>query len=115
MAPWGCRVSTTSRPCGGSDRTGASSLFDAPWLPLYLLVIWLLSPWLGIVATVSALLLFLTGLTNELVRSRPLREANAIHVETGRRCAPPCSAPKRSARWACDACCAAGSAATTRS
>ena len=61
---------------------GASSLFDAPWLPLYLLVIWLLSPWLGIVATVSALLLFLTGLTNELVTRRPLREANAIHVET---------------------------------
>jgi PrtD family type I secretion system ABC transporter len=61
---------------------GATSLFDAPWLPLYLLVIWLLSPWLGIVATVSALLLFMTGAINEFVTRRSLREANTIHVET---------------------------------
>jgi len=61
---------------------GATSLFDAPWLPLYLIVIWLMSPWLGIVATVSATALFLTGLTNELVTRQSLRDANAIHVET---------------------------------
>lgn len=61
---------------------GATNLFDAPWMPLYLAVIWLLSPWLGIVATVSALALFLTGLANELVTRRSLREANAIHTET---------------------------------
>jgi ATP-binding cassette, subfamily C, bacterial EexD len=61
---------------------GAVNLFDAPWMPLYLAVIWLLNPWLGVVATLSALLLFLTGLTNELVTRGPLREANAIHTET---------------------------------
>ena len=61
---------------------GAIGLFDAPWLPLYLVVIWLLHPWLGIVATVSALALFLTGLTAELATRRPLRDANTIHVET---------------------------------
>jgi ATP-binding cassette, subfamily C, bacterial EexD len=61
---------------------GATSLFDAPWMPLYLVVIWLMSPWLGIVATVSAMALFLTGLANELVTRNALRDANAIHVET---------------------------------
>src|SRR5690349_125090 len=60
---------------------GATSLFDAPWMPIYLVVIWLMSPWLGIVATVSAVVLFLTGLTNELVTRNSLRDANAIHVE----------------------------------
>src|SRR5689334_8220640 len=61
---------------------GATSLFDAPWMPLYLVVIWLMSPWLGIVATVSAAALFLTGLTNELLTRNSLRDANTIHVET---------------------------------
>jgi PrtD family type I secretion system ABC transporter len=62
--------------------SGATNLFDAPWMPLYLLVIWLLNPWLGIVATVSAAVLFLIGLTNELVTRRSLREANTINTET---------------------------------
>jgi ATP-binding cassette subfamily C protein EexD len=61
---------------------GATSLFDAPWMPLYLVVIWLLSPWLGIAATVSAVLLILTGLANELGTRGALRQANAINTET---------------------------------
>lgn len=61
---------------------GAVNLFDAPWMPLYLAVIWLMSPWLGVVATVSAGLLFLTGLTNELVTRRALTEAGAVGNET---------------------------------
>jgi ATP-binding cassette subfamily C protein EexD len=61
---------------------GATNLFDAPWMPLYLGVIWLLSPWLGIVATVSAVLLFLTGWLNELATRRALRDAGAMQSET---------------------------------
>lgn len=61
---------------------GATNLFDAPFMPLYLAVIWLLHPWLGVVATVSAALLFLTGWLNELVTRRPLRDANAMQNET---------------------------------
>jgi PrtD family type I secretion system ABC transporter len=61
---------------------GAINLFDAPWMPLYLAVIWLLSPWLGIVATLSAVCLILTGLANEVVTRRSLAQANAIGGET---------------------------------
>ncbi len=61
---------------------GAVNLFDAPWMPLYLVVIWLLNPWLGIVATVSAALLFMTGFFNELATRRALGEANAKNSET---------------------------------
>ncbi len=61
---------------------GAVNLFDAPWMPLYLAVIWLLNPWLGVVATVSAACLFLTGYANELATRRGIAEANAIGGET---------------------------------
>jgi PrtD family type I secretion system ABC transporter len=61
---------------------GAVSLFDAPWMPLYLLIIWLLHPWLGVVATVSAACLFLTGLANEIATRRGMARANAISGET---------------------------------
>lgn len=61
---------------------GATNLFDAPWVPVYVVVIGMLSPWLGVIAVVSAVLLFLTGLANELVTRRALREASAIGSES---------------------------------
>lgn len=61
---------------------GAPNLFDAPWMPLYLTVIWLMNPWLGVVATASAVLLFTTGLLNELATRRALAEANEKNNET---------------------------------
>lgn len=56
---------------------GAINLFDAPWMPLYLVVLWLLDPWIGGIATVGAILLFSTGLLNEFATRGALTEANA--------------------------------------
>ncbi|HEX6979324.1 MAG TPA: type I secretion system permease/ATPase, partial [Alphaproteobacteria bacterium] len=58
---------------------GAISLFDAPWMPLYLAVIYLLHPALGMIAAGGAVLLFATGVVNELATRRPLTEANVAH------------------------------------
>ncbi len=58
---------------------GAISLFDAPWMPLYLVVICLLHPALGVIAAGGAVLLFATGVVNELATRRPLTEANVAH------------------------------------
>ena len=44
---------------------GVFALFDAPWLPIYLLVIFLFSPTLGLFALVGAFTLFAVGFVNE--------------------------------------------------
>lgn len=45
--------------------SGCSALFDAPWLPIYLLVIFLFHPILGITATLGAIGLFVLAVLNE--------------------------------------------------
>lgn len=57
--------------------TGIISLFDAPWLPIYLLVIYLFHPVLGVVATAGAGLLLLLAVLNEKLTRRPLEELQA--------------------------------------
>lgn len=52
-------------------------LFDAPWAPVFMLVIWIIHPWLGIFASVSALLLFAIAIATDVLTRRKLREMNA--------------------------------------
>ncbi len=61
------------------------SLFDAPWVPLYLLVIYLLHPTLGAIALSGALVLFLLAVANELATRRPLKAANEQWVKAMRK------------------------------
>jgi len=56
---------------------GVFAFFDAPWTPLFLLVIFLLHPWLGIFATVAAVILFALAYINEVITRQPLGAANA--------------------------------------
>jgi PrtD family type I secretion system ABC transporter len=64
--------------------TGIFSLFDAPWLPVYLLVIYLFHPLLGIVATGGAGILLLLAFLNEKLTRRPLEELQAEQRRAGR-------------------------------
>ena len=57
---------------------GPLALFDMPWIPLYLGVIFLFHPFLGLVATAGAGLLFLLAIMSEIVNRKPLREAAGI-------------------------------------
>ncbi|SLN68859.1 type I secretion system permease/ATPase [Oceanibacterium hippocampi] len=61
------------------------SLFDAPWVPVYLLVIFLLHPWLGVVALGGAVLLFALAIVNEKITNRPLRDASMMALTANRR------------------------------
>lgn len=54
---------------------GLLSLFDTPWVPIYLAIVFLLHPLLGVVATAGALILFLLALLNQFLTRKPLATA----------------------------------------
>ncbi len=56
---------------------GLLAFFDAPWLPIYLLVVFLLSPWLGLFAAVAAAILLVLAWYNE-------QSTGELHVIAGR-------------------------------
>ncbi|MGF7211339.1 PrtD family type I secretion system ABC transporter [Skermanella aerolata] len=56
--------------------SGIATLFDVPWVPVYLAVVYLLHPLMGHVALAGAVILFLLALASDLAARRPLREAN---------------------------------------
>lgn len=66
--------------------TGILALFDAPWLPVYLLVIGLMHPLLGVIAACGAAALVILGyLTEKLTRERTaesLRRSRAVNRHT---------------------------------
>jgi ATP-binding cassette subfamily C exporter for protease/lipase len=57
---------------------GLFAFFDAPWAPIYLAVIFLFSPWLGLFAIVSALILFSLAWLTEVSTRKPLAEAQQV-------------------------------------
>ena len=64
---------------------GALSLYDVPWVPIYIAVIFLLHPVMGWIALGGALILFGLTLATEFSTSRLLREANTAAMASQRR------------------------------
>jgi ATP-binding cassette subfamily C exporter for protease/lipase len=56
------------------------AFFDAPWFPIYLLVIFMFNPWLGLFATFGAAVLVVLAVINERVSHKPLAEANSMAI-----------------------------------
>ncbi len=55
---------------------GLISFFDAPWTPLFLAIIFVLHPLLGLVALSGAVVLFTLAVISELATRGPLRDAS---------------------------------------
>jgi PrtD family type I secretion system ABC transporter len=70
---------------GFINSQGIFPIFDAPWTPLFVAVIWLLHPWLGMLALLSAALLFALALANELLTRAPLAGAGQAWLTAQRR------------------------------
>ena len=63
---------------------GLMALFDAPWLPIFLLVIFLFHPFLGVVALVGALAMISLAVLNERLTRAPLERSQTQARRAGR-------------------------------
>jgi ATP-binding cassette subfamily C protein/ATP-binding cassette subfamily C protein EexD len=64
---------------------GVLALYDVPWVPIYLAVIFMLHPVMGWIALGGAVILFALTLTNEFITSNLLKEANTAAMQSQRR------------------------------
>ena len=58
------------------------ALFDAPWFPIYLAVIFVFEPSLGVFSVVGTLALIVLAYVNERITKEPLAEANSMAVKS---------------------------------
>ncbi len=64
--------------------TPITVLFDIPWTPIYILVVFFMDPILGMVGVVGALGIVFLALWNERICREPINQANAVSGETNR-------------------------------
>ena len=62
---------------------GLVGLFDLPWMPLYLAIVFLIHPLLGLLALGGAVFVAILALANEFLTRKPLAEAMALEVSEG--------------------------------
>src|SRR5215475_13999154 len=55
---------------------GLSAFFDFPWVPLFVALIWMLHPMLGLVAVTSAVVLFVLSVANEFATRKASESAS---------------------------------------
>ncbi len=56
------------------------AFFDAPWFPIYIFVIFMFHPWLGVFALCGTIILILLAYINEKISRKPLDAANSMAV-----------------------------------
>lgn len=52
-------------------------VLDAPWVPIYILIAFLIHPWIGVLTLGGALLIIFLAWRNEVTTREPLQQANA--------------------------------------
>ncbi len=57
-----------------------NAVIDAPWVPAFIVIIWLMHPLLGLIALGAAIVLFAVALVNELVSRNALRRAGQFSI-----------------------------------
>ena len=63
---------------------GLAAFFDAPWVPIFVGLIWILHPMLGGVAILSAVVLLLLSIANEVASRKSTERANKKQIEATR-------------------------------
>ena len=60
---------------------GLTAFFDAPWVPIFVGLIWILHPLLGSVAVGAAVVLFLLSIANEFATRKATQTSNKKQIE----------------------------------
>ncbi|MGP5017221.1 type I secretion system permease/ATPase [Vreelandella alkaliphila] len=60
---------------------GLFAFFDAPWVPVYLGILFIFHPWLGVFATCAGIILFALAVANEKSTKALLAEANSEQIQ----------------------------------
>lgn len=60
---------------------GLFAFFDAPWVPVYLGVLFLFNVWLGVFATCAGIVLLILAIANEKATKGLLAEASSEHIK----------------------------------
>jgi PrtD family type I secretion system ABC transporter len=63
---------------------GLTAFFDIPWVPIFVALVWMLHPLLGIVALVSAVLLLVLSFVNEYATRRRIEKSVGKGIESNR-------------------------------
>ncbi len=66
----------------GSSQVGP--IFDAPWAPVFLAIIWVIHPWMGVFATVAALILLVIAIATDVLTRKKMKEMSTDQVAFGR-------------------------------
>ena len=61
---------------------GLFAFFDAPWMPIYIGLLFLFHPTFGVVAVISAIILILLAIWNERATHDDMEKANRVSVES---------------------------------
>lgn len=62
--------------------TGVVALFDAPWSIIYILIIYMINPVLGLIAVFGGMALFAMAIANELATRKPLDLYSRVQIKT---------------------------------
>ena len=57
---------------------GLFAFFDAPWLPIYIFVLYLFHPWFAVFGIIAAIVIVIITLLNEFSTRKMIEEANAM-------------------------------------
>ncbi|WP_422467371.1 type I secretion system permease/ATPase [Endozoicomonas sp. ALC013] len=78
------KLKDLERVTGFISGQGVLAVCDAPWIPVYLIVIAMLHPALGIVATIGALILAMVAFLSDRMTRGLMAEASARHQQSSR-------------------------------
>lgn len=61
--------------------SGLLAFCDAPWVPLFIALGFMMHPWLGLVSLVGAIFIFILAVINNIVTQKVLKNAGAVSIQ----------------------------------